>query len=302
MASNSNGQGSSMHKVVEAEMKKPCNDQDQINKLKAEEDEVYRKLWLACAGPLANVPRVGDRVFYFPQGHIEQVEACTSKDIDVPMPIYNVPYKILCCVVSMQLQAEPRGKGNILTDAIGSSHYKDGESSQHQTAPSIAWESCIRSFSKKLTPSNTSTHGGLQVPRKCANECFPPLDMFQNLPAQDLIAKDLHETEWAFHHIYRGQPKRHLLSSGWSSFVNSKKLVAGDSCIFFRGKTSKLFVGIRRAIKPETNTLASLLSSQSIQHGVLAGAFHAISTGSLFNVYYYPWKRPAEFIIPTINT
>lgn len=52
---------------------------------------------------------------------------------------------------------------------------KDGESSQHRTTPSIARESFIQSFSKKLTPSDTSTHGGLSVPRKCANECFPPL-------------------------------------------------------------------------------------------------------------------------------
>ncbi|XP_022869037.1 auxin response factor 2B-like [Olea europaea var. sylvestris] len=175
---------------------------------------------------------------------------------------------------------------------------KDGESSQHRTTPSIARESFIQSFSKKLTPSDTSTHGGLSVPRKCANECFPPLDMFQHLPSQDLVAKDLHGTEWSFRHIYRGQPKRHLLSSGWSSFVHSKKLNAGDTCIFFRGKTSKLFIGIRRAIKPENNTSVSLLSSQSIQHGVLSGAFHAISTESLFNVHYYPWKSPAEFIIP----
>ena len=31
-----------------------------------------------------------------------------------------------------------------------------------------------------------------------------------------------------------GQPKRHLLTSGWSIFVTAKKLVAGDACIFLR--------------------------------------------------------------------
>ena len=36
-------------------------------------DELYRELWHACAGPLVTVPRQGDLVFYFPQGHIEQV-------------------------------------------------------------------------------------------------------------------------------------------------------------------------------------------------------------------------------------
>ena len=36
---------------------------------------LYRELWHACAGPLVTVPREGERVFYFPQGHIEQVNS-----------------------------------------------------------------------------------------------------------------------------------------------------------------------------------------------------------------------------------
>jgi auxin response factor len=31
------------------------------------------ELWKACAGPLVDVPRAGQRVYYFPQGHMEQV-------------------------------------------------------------------------------------------------------------------------------------------------------------------------------------------------------------------------------------
>lgn len=38
-----------------------------------EEDALYKELWHACAGPLVSVPRQGELVFYFPQGHIEQV-------------------------------------------------------------------------------------------------------------------------------------------------------------------------------------------------------------------------------------
>ncbi|GMP66895.1 hypothetical protein CsSME_00027065 [Camellia sinensis var. sinensis] len=33
---------------------------------------LYTELWRACAGPLVTMPREGQRVFYFPQGHIEQ--------------------------------------------------------------------------------------------------------------------------------------------------------------------------------------------------------------------------------------
>lgn len=36
-------------------------------------DPLYAELWHACAGPLVNVPQKGDLVFYFPQGHLEQV-------------------------------------------------------------------------------------------------------------------------------------------------------------------------------------------------------------------------------------
>lgn len=31
-----------------------------------------------------------------------------------------------------------------------------------------------------------------------------------------------------------GQPRRHLLTTGWSVFVSAKKLVAGDAFIFLR--------------------------------------------------------------------
>lgn len=40
------------------------------------ETTLYKELWHACAGPLVTVPREGDHVFYFPQGHLEQVLFC----------------------------------------------------------------------------------------------------------------------------------------------------------------------------------------------------------------------------------
>lgn len=41
-------------------------------------DALYKELWFACAGPLVNVPREGERVYYFPQGHMEQVDGAFS--------------------------------------------------------------------------------------------------------------------------------------------------------------------------------------------------------------------------------
>lgn len=44
-----------------------------VDGVDSEEDALYKELWYACAGPLVTVPCQGDLVFYFPQGHIEQV-------------------------------------------------------------------------------------------------------------------------------------------------------------------------------------------------------------------------------------
>ena len=34
--------------------------------------------------------------------------------------------------------------------------------------------------------------------------------------------------------VFLGQPRRHLLTTGWSGFVNKKKLVSGDAVLFLR--------------------------------------------------------------------
>ncbi|KAL9996328.1 putative transcription factor B3-Domain family [Helianthus debilis subsp. tardiflorus] len=70
----------------------------------------------------------------------------------------------------------------------------------------------VQSFCKVLTTSDTSTHGRFSVLRKHATECLPALRL------------DLHGAEWKFNHIYRGPPRRHLLTTGWSTFVTYKQL------------------------------------------------------------------------------
>lgn len=43
------------------------------------ESLLYEELWHACAGPLVTLPRIGERAFHFPQGHIEQAEPETDE-------------------------------------------------------------------------------------------------------------------------------------------------------------------------------------------------------------------------------
>ncbi|CAI5530034.1 unnamed protein product, partial [Closterium sp. Naga37s-1] len=109
-------------------------------------------------------------------------------------------------------------------------------------------------FCKTLTASDTSTHGGLSVPRKAADTCLPQLDMTQDIPSQRLRVVDIYGNSWIFRHVYRGSPKRHLLTTGWSAFVSSRGLVAGDRVLFVRGQDGYLKVSIRRKTVPPVAT------------------------------------------------
>ncbi|KAK9030656.1 hypothetical protein V6N11_032073 [Hibiscus sabdariffa] len=260
------------------------------------DDPLYSELWHACAGPLVTLPRVGERVYYFPQGHMEQLEASMHQGSEHQMPSFNLPAKILCKVASVQRKAEPD------TDEVYAQIILVPEVDQCEVMspddPLPEPERCIvHSFCKTLTASDTSTHGGFSVLRRHADDCLPPLDMTQQPPWQELIATDLHGNEWHFRHIFRGQPRRHLLTTGWSVFVSSKKLVAGDAFIFLRGANGELRVGVRRLMRQQANMPSSVISSHSMHLGVLATASHALSTQSMFSVYYKPRTSLSEFIV-----
>ncbi|XVF53111.1 hypothetical protein PTKIN_Ptkin05aG0073600 [Pterospermum kingtungense] len=258
------------------------------------ENDLYTELWKLCAGPLVEVPRAKERVYYFPQGHMEQLEASTNQELNQRVPLFNLPPKILCRVVHVQLLAEQE------TDEVYAQITLLPEPNQPEpiTADACPLElqrPTVHSFCKVLTASDTSTHGGFSVLRKHATECLPPLDLNQATPTQELVAKDLHGFEWRFKHIFRGQPRRHLLTTGWSTFVTSKRLVAGDSFVFLRGQNGELRVGVRRVACQQSSMPSSVISSQSMHLGVLATASHAVLTQTLFVVYYKP--RTSQFII-----
>jgi hypothetical protein len=49
-------------------------------------DALFVELWKACAGPLSCVPPLGQKVYYLPQGHIEQVRQ-TGREGALAMPV-----------------------------------------------------------------------------------------------------------------------------------------------------------------------------------------------------------------------
>nr|ADI87602.1 auxin response factor 19 [Solanum lycopersicum]ADN28050.1 auxin response factor 19 [Solanum lycopersicum] len=264
-----------------------------------EKKSINPELWQACAGPLVNLPAAGTHVVYFPQGHSEQVAASMKKDVDAQIPNYpNLPSKLVCLLHNITLHADPEADEVYAQMTL-------------QPVPSFDKEALLRSdlsmkankpqtefFCKTLTASDTSTHGGFSVPRRSAEKIFPPLDYSMQPPAQELVARDLHDNLWTFRHIYRGQPKRHLLTTGWSLFVSGKRLFAGDSVLFIRDEKQQLLLGIRRANRQPTNLSSSVLSSDSMHIGILAAAAHAAANNSPFTVFYNPRASHSEFVIP----
>ncbi|KAF8658728.1 hypothetical protein HU200_059209 [Digitaria exilis] len=257
------------------------------------------ELWHACAGPLVSLPAVGSRVVYFPQGHSEQVAASTNKEMESQIPNYpNLPPQLICQLHNVTMHADAE------TDEVYAQMTLQPLNPQELKDPYLPAElgsankQPTNYFCKTLTASDTSTHGGFSVPRRAAEKVFPPLDFTQQPPCQELIAKDLHGNEWKFRHIFRGQPKRHLLTTGWSVFVSAKRLVAGDSVLFIWNDNNQLLLGIRRASRPQTVMPSSVLSSDSMHIGLLAAAAHAASTNSRFTIFYNPRASPSEFVIP----
>ncbi|XP_073007277.1 auxin response factor 15-like isoform X1 [Typha latifolia] len=262
---------------------------------------VCLELWHACAGPLTSLPRKGSVVVYLPQGHLEHLGDGAA------LGRYCVPAHVFCRVVDVKLLAdaatdEVYAQLSLVAESEeverqlrescneGDGEPEDADGKRRAPVPHM--------FCKTLTASDTSTHGGFSVPRRAAEDCFPPLDYKQQRPSQELVAKDLHGMEWRFRHIYRGQPRRHLLTTGWSAFVNRKKLVSGDAVLFLRGDDGELRLGIRRAVQLKQGAPFAALYSQISNLSTPAGVANAVSMKSVFHIYYNPRTSPSEFIVP----
>ncbi|XP_076931560.1 auxin response factor 4-like isoform X2 [Bidens hawaiensis] len=258
----------------------------------ANSSSIYLQLWHACAGPLTTLPNKGNGVVYFPQGHLEQI----NSPIDVPS--FGLPPQIFCKIVDVQLLAN-KENDEVYTKLtllpLPEEKLQEKEEDGGGVTPT---RSTPQMFCKTLTASDTSTHGGFSVPRRAAEDCFPPLDYKQQRPSQELVAKDLHGVEWKFRHIYRGQPRRHLLTTGWSIFVSQKNLVSGDAVLFLRGEGGELRLGTRRATRPRNVLPDTTMGNLKSYADTLASVAKAVSTNGTFDVFYSPRSSRADFVVP----
>ncbi|ERN08367.1 hypothetical protein AMTRI_Chr07g74770 [Amborella trichopoda] len=209
------------------------------------------QLWHACAGGMVQMPPVNSKVFYFPQGHAEHAQG----PVDFSKTALRFPPLILCRITSIKFMADPETDevyAKIHLVPLRSDDFDgmdENNSGVFSNCSGCEVSEKPSSFAKTLTQSDANNGGGFSVPRYCAETIFPRLDYSAHPPIQTVLAKDVHGNTWKFRHIYRGTPRRHLLTTGWSTFVNEKKLVAGDSIVFLRTANGELCMGIRRATR-----------------------------------------------------
>ena len=273
------------------------------------------QLWHACAGAMVQMPPINSKILYFPQGHAEHAHG------KVDFGQTRCPPFIPCRVSAIKYMADPD------TDEVFAKmrliplreNELDVEDDCFLGKNGLDSQEKHNSFAKTLTQSDANNGGGFSVPRYCAETIFPRLDYSAEPPVQTIIAKDVHGQSWKFRHIYRGTPRRHLLTTGWSNFVNQKKLVAGDSIVFLRAENGDLCVGIRRAKKgigggPEysfgghggflgedENSLLRRKCTEELQGRVAAeSVLEAVTcavNGRPFEVSYYPRAGTPEFCV-----
>ncbi|KAG4972296.1 hypothetical protein JHK84_038375 [Glycine max] len=226
----------------------------------------YLELWHACAGPLTSLPKKGNVVVYFPQGHLEQASSF-SPFSPMEMPTYDLQPQIFSRVVNIQLLAN-KENDEVYTQVtlLPRAEYLEGKEleelgTDEEGNEATPTKSTPHMFCKTLTASDTSTHGGFSVPRRAAEDCFPRLDYKQQRPSQELVAKDLHGVEWKFRHIYR-----------------------------------ELRLGIRRAARPRNGLPESIVGSQSYYPNFLSSVANAISAKSMFHVFYSPSYNESEVL------
>ncbi|KAL0557513.1 hypothetical protein IC582_006057 [Cucumis melo] len=282
-------------------------------------------LWRAFSGNSAHIHTVGSEVYYFVQGHLEQATYVPTLSRSV---LSNPTTK--CIVSAADYTADP------LTDEVclkfNLNPIPPGQSVSQVVHPFSGGDdgngqrNRIEKFAKVLTSSDANNGGGFSVPRYCADSIFPPLNYQVEPPVQTLAITDVHGVVWNFRHIYRGTPRRHLLTTGWSKFVNHKKLIAGDAVIFARNSNGDMFVGIRRSSKSIGGGDCSKWNSQvggggrcnveekrsgdrspavftrtnigKVPAETVAHAAELAAEFKPFEVVYYPRTGTSEFVIP----
>ncbi|XP_059669459.1 auxin response factor 8-like [Cornus florida] len=228
--------------------------------------------WFACAGRMAQVPSVGSKVFYYPQGHAEHVCA-------LDRAIEGVPTMICCRVLAVRFHA------NSVTDEVYAALelVRCDESEVENTNINAAHVQEGPLSVRVLTSSDISD--SLSVLDDCVENIFPRINSPYNHGSQVISAKDIHGTIWWFQHMQMLNRRVNILSQGWKMYVALKKLVAGDVHVFMKVKDADPFIGIAKKVwryERAAPTTRVMLNA---------------TRGDPFVVRYYPRASSPQFFV-----
>ncbi|KAL7128420.1 hypothetical protein ABFS83_14G315800 [Erythranthe nasuta] len=250
--------------------------------------EVDASIWRAVAGACVQIPPPNSFVYYFPQGHLEHCSFSTAFINSFNFALGR-PF-IYCQVLSIRFFSNHLSDQVFVKITLQPIHTYGPCPVDNAGGDRENNQGDVVLFSKILTPSDANNGGGFSVPRSCAEMIFPPLDFAADPPVQNLTLKDTNNNAWEFRHIYRGTPRRHLLTTGWSKFVNAKRLVAGDSAVFMRkNSTDELYIGVRRAQR--------FGGIEGQNGGEALRAIENAVKGMAFEVLYCPTFGSPDFVV-----
>ncbi|PNY03148.1 auxin response factor [Trifolium pratense] len=277
---------------------------------------VHPKIWQSCAGPAVTIPKLHSKVYYFPLGHLEH--ACPFPNPKTISIIHNNnrPY-IPCIITAVDLLSDPHTDEVfaklILTPITDTQHVQEHPVVPPDEEDDDGGGDKVVSYIKILTQSDSNNGGGFSVPRQCADLIFPELDFTDPMPSQQLYINEVHGGGvWKYTHVYRGKPKRHLFTTGWTPFVNGKKLVAGDTVVFLKNSTGNMFVGIRRNMKFTATEAAAAQKKKKekvegfsrngkrgnvTEEAAVIEAVERAEKNMAFEVVYYPTPNWSDFVV-----
>ncbi|CAL5190138.1 unnamed protein product [Lathyrus oleraceus] len=252
-------------------------------------DRVDPKIWQECAGDSVPLLKLNSKLYYFPRGHLEH--ACPNYPATQALSLIDRCRPFTLCVISdVDLYAD--SETDELVAKLLLTPVTDGSVVPSEAGGEVDGDQ-ILSCAKTLTQSDANNGGALSVPIKCATKIFPPLDYNTESPSQDVSVTDFHGVVWNFRHVFSGTPKRHLITHGWSTFADHKKLVSGDIVVFVKNLAGKITLGLRR----KNRFAAAANITEKVV--MVTKAAELADKNTMFEVMYYPTSGGFDFVMGT---
>ncbi|CAN6853375.1 unnamed protein product [Brassica oleracea] len=228
---------------------------------------LYDQLWKLCAGSLFDLPKIGEEVYYFPQGHIEQLVASANDNLCQLKPIFDISSRIRCNVISIKLKVE---------------------TNSDEVYAKVSLLTCPPDMSQ-LTPSQEI------VAKDLHDHVWKFKHTFRGTPKKHFFTSGWKE-------FVRGKSLAvgdSFVFLRYIHFVILHFLCFLIFCIlsifFSRGENGESRVGIRKAAHQQSDMSSSVISKESMHHGFIASASNAIHTKCMFDVFYKP--KSSKFIV-----